>query len=109
MELGISPIITSGLVMQVLAGARIIEVNNSVKEDRELFQGAQKLFAILITIGEAVAYVFSGMYGDLDTLGAFHDLMLILQLFFSGLFVIPLDELLQKAYGLGSGLRLFLP
>lgn len=34
MELGISPIITSGLVMQLLAGSRIIEVNQSLKEDR---------------------------------------------------------------------------
>ena len=64
MELGISPIVTSGLVMQLLAGSRIIEVNQSLKEDRALFSGAQKLFGILITIGEAVAYVFSGMYGD---------------------------------------------
>lgn len=108
MELGISPIITSGLVMQVLAGARIIEVNNSVKEDRELFQGAQKLFAILITIGEAVAYVFSGMYGPLATLGAFNAILIILQLFFAGMIVITLDELLQKGYGLGSGISLFI-
>ena len=36
MELGISPIVTSGLVMQLLAGSKIIEVNNNVKADREL-------------------------------------------------------------------------
>ena len=53
MELGISPIITSGMVMQLLAGARLIEVNQSLKEDRALFAAAQKLFGILITIGEA--------------------------------------------------------
>lgn len=52
MELGISPIVTSGLVMQLLAGSRIIEVNQSIKEDRALFSGAQKLFGILITIGK---------------------------------------------------------
>ena len=40
MELGISPIITSGMIMQLLAGAKLIDVNQSVKEDRELFQGA---------------------------------------------------------------------
>ena len=44
MELGISPIVTSGLVMQLLAGSNIIEVNQGLKEDRALFQGAQKLF-----------------------------------------------------------------
>lgn len=41
MELGISPIITSGLIMQLLAGAKIIEVGDTPK-DRALFNGAQK-------------------------------------------------------------------
>lgn len=41
MELGISPIVTSGLIMQLLAGAKIIEVGDSPK-DRALFNGAQK-------------------------------------------------------------------
>ena len=42
MELGIFPIVTSGLVMQLLAGSKIIDVNQSNRDDRELFQGAQK-------------------------------------------------------------------
>ena len=42
MELGISPIVTAGLVMQLLSGAKIISVDESVKEDRVLFNGAQK-------------------------------------------------------------------
>lgn len=108
MELGISPIVTSGLVMQLLAGSRIIEVNYNVKEDRALFNGAQKLFGILITIGEAIAYVVSGMYGDLGTLGAGNAILIIVQLFFAGLIVLTLDELLQKGYGLGSGISLFI-
>lgn len=41
MELGISPIVTSGLIMQLLAGAKIIEVGDTPKE-RALFNGAQK-------------------------------------------------------------------
>ena len=69
MELGISPIITAGLVMQLLAGSKIIDVDQGLKEDRALFSGAQKLFGILMTVGEAVAYVISGMYGDVRELG----------------------------------------
>src|ERR1700723_2285965 len=42
MELGITPIVTSGLVMQLLAGSKIIQVDNGLKEDRSLFNGAQK-------------------------------------------------------------------
>uniref|UniRef100_A0A0E0ER54 Translocon Sec61/SecY plug domain-containing protein n=1 Tax=Oryza meridionalis TaxID=40149 RepID=A0A0E0ER54_9ORYZ len=61
MELGITPIVTSGMVMQLLVGSKIIEVDNSVREDRALLNGAQKLLGILIAIGEAVAYVLSGI------------------------------------------------
>jgi protein transport protein SEC61 subunit alpha len=108
MELGISPIVTSGLVMQLLAGSKIISVDQSLKDDRALFQGAQKLFGILITVGEAVAYVLSGMYGDVNDLGAGNAVLIIMQLFFAGIVVIILDELLQKGYGLGSGISLFI-
>lgn len=108
MELGISPIITAGMVMQLLHGARIIEVNMQLKEDRALFQGAQKLFAILITLGEAIAYVASGMYGNLNDLGAGNAMLIVLQLVAAGMVVIVLDELLQKGYGLGSGISLFI-
>merc|ERR1712194_863276 len=108
MELGISPIVTSGLVMQLLAGSKIIDVDQSLKEDRALFNGAQKLFGMLITLGEAVAYVMSGMYGDLRELGAGNALLLVLQLFCAGVIVLTLDELLQKGYGLGSGISLFI-
>merc|ERR1719201_1096267 len=108
MELGISPIVTSGLVMQLLAGSKIIEVDQGIKRDRELFQGAQKLFGMIITIGEALAYVLSGMYGDVRELGAGNAILIILQLFAAGIIVIILDELLQKGYGLGSGISLFI-
>mmetsp|Transcript_36841 Transcript_36841/g.95075 ORF Transcript_36841/g.95075 Transcript_36841/m.95075 type:complete len:474 (-) Transcript_36841:182-1603(-) len=108
MELGISPIVTSGMVMQLLAGSKIIEVDQSLKEDRALFSGAQKLFGMLITMVEAVAYVVSGMYGDVKDLGAGNAILIIMQLFFAGVIVIILDELLQKGYGLGSGISLFI-
>merc|ERR1711975_139475 len=108
MELGISPIVTSGLVMQLLAGSKIIEVDQASKSDRELFQGAQKLFGMIITLGEALAYVLSGMYGDVKDLGATNAILIIIQLFVAGVIVIVLDELLQKGYGLGSGISLFI-
>merc|ERR1712157_563509 len=60
------------------------------------------------TIGEAIAYVVSGMYGDLGTIGAGNALLIIMQLFIAGLIVLLLDELLQKGYGLGSGISLFI-
>ena len=70
--------------------------------------GAQKLLGVLITIGEAVAYVVSGIYGDVRELGAGNAILIILQLFIAGIIVICLDELLTKGYGLGSGISLFI-
>ena len=108
MELGISPIITSSMIMQLLAGAKIIEVNMGSKADRELFQAAQKLFGIIITVGEALAYLLSGMYGPVSELGYINAVLIIMQLSTAGIIVILLDELLQKGYGLGSGISLFI-
>jgi len=108
MELGISPIVTSGMVMQLLAGTKIISVDQGSKEDRDLFQGSQKLVGLIITLVEAVAYVLSGMYGDVKDLGAGNAILIILQLFVAGVIVLVLDELLTKGYGLGSGISLFI-
>merc|ERR1712216_952173 len=108
MELGISPIITSGMIMQLLAGSKIISVDTSNKEERVLFEGAQKLVGLLITVIQAVAYVVSGMYGDIKDLGSGNAVLIVLQLFFAGLIVVVLDELLQKGYGLGSAISLFI-
>ncbi|PHT42572.1 Protein transport protein Sec61 subunit alpha [Capsicum baccatum] len=68
-ELGITPIMTSGMVMQLLAGSKIIQVDNNVREDQALLNSAQKLLGILVAVGEAVPYVLSGMYGSVSQLG----------------------------------------
>jgi len=108
MELGMSPIITSGMILQLLVGAKMIDVNMQSKEDRELYQAANKLFALLITFGEAVAYLLSGMYGPVGELGLINCVLIVAQLFLAGFMVLMLDELLQKGYGLGSGISLFI-
>mmetsp|Transcript_13835 Transcript_13835/g.30121 ORF Transcript_13835/g.30121 Transcript_13835/m.30121 type:complete len:474 (-) Transcript_13835:180-1601(-) len=108
MELGVSPLVTTGMVMQLLAGAKIIDVNLDNKEDRVLFQAAQKVVGLLVTIVEAAAYVFSGMYGDVAAIGSGNALLIVAQLFFAGLVLLMLDEMLQRGYGLGSGISLFI-
>lgn len=73
-----------------------------------LYQGVQKLLGLGITLVEAVVYVMSGMYGDLDKLGTGNAIMIVLQLFIAGVIVLLLDEMLQKGYGMGSGISLFI-
>jgi protein transport protein SEC61 subunit alpha len=66
------------------------------------------VFGILITVGEALAYVLSGMYGEVHQIGIFNCFLLIAQLVIAGILVMILDELLSKGYGLGSGISLFI-
>jgi len=63
---------------------------------------------MVITVGQAIVYVMTGMYGDPAEIGAGVCLLIIIQLFIAGLIVLLLDELLQKGYGLGSGISLFI-
>ncbi len=105
MELGIGPIVTAGLIMQILVGSRILQVDLSNPRERALFTGVQKLLAIIMTVLEASAFIFGGQYGLLD-LGV--ALLVLAQLIVSGIIVLLLDELVQKGWGLGSGVSLFI-
>lgn len=58
MELGISPIVTSSLIMQLLAGAKIIEVGDTPK-DRALFNGAQKCMLAIAKLLTSLLYHYS--------------------------------------------------
>jgi len=61
-----------------------------------------------MSVCEAIAYTYSGMYGSIEEIGTFTAILIILQLTFSGLVVMLLDDMLQKGYGLGSGISLFI-
>lgn len=63
-----APLISAGLLLQLLAGVRVIDVNMQSKEDRELFQAAQKVLGLSFTFVQAVICVVSGMYGPLEQL-----------------------------------------
>ena len=63
---------------------------------------------MLITIGQAIVYVMTGMYGIPSEIGLGVCLLIIIQLAFAGLMVLLLDEFLQNGYGLGSGISLFI-
>lgn len=105
-ELGISPIVTSGLIMQLLMGSNLINVNMSDPYDRALFTGAQKVLAIFLTVFQSLAYLIGGAFGP--DLGAGEMIIIFLQLLFAGILIILLDEMLQKGWGLGSGVSLFI-
>jgi protein transport protein SEC61 subunit alpha len=106
MELGIGPIVTAGLILQLLAGSSIIKCDMSNSEDRGLFTSASKVFSIVLTGIQAGAYILSGMYGT--SLAGPTILVIFIQLLAAGIIVMLMDELVQKGWGLGSGISLFI-
>ena len=105
MELGIGPIVTAGLIIQLLAGSDIISFDRSSSEDRGLFTTASKFFSILMIIIQATLYIVSGQYGEATLTKS---LLLFAQLLVAGIIIMLLDELVQKGWGIGSGISLFI-
>ena len=104
LHLGIGPIVTAGLILQLLSGA-LIEFDNRNPEDRALFQTVSKLFSILMIILQAVLMINGGQFGTLD-FGM--KLVVLSQLLAAGFVIILLDEMVQKGWGIGSGISLFI-
>jgi protein transport protein SEC61 subunit alpha len=98
-ELGIGPIVTAGLIMQLLMGSKLIEVNMADPADRALFTAAQKVLGIMLTIFQSLAYILGGAFGEIDSPAT--KILIFAQLLIAGQLVILLDEILQKGWGLG--------
>ncbi|MGB9894621.1 MAG: preprotein translocase subunit SecY, partial [Thermoproteota archaeon] len=95
-ELGIGPIITGGLILQLLVGSGIISYDQSAREDRELFAASNKLFSLIFAALTAALYAFGGTYGQLPMNTR---IIIFSQLTFACFILILLDEMLQKGWG----------
>ena len=112
MSLGIGPIVTASIILQLLAGSKIIKVDTSSQEGREYFQGLQKIFSVFFIIFEALIYVFmGGLSPAAEFAGTSQflilELGLVFQLILGGFLVLYMDDILGK-YGLASGISLFI-
>lgn len=110
-SLGIGPIVTASIVLQLLNGAGILKLDNKTHEGRIFYQGIQKLTAIGFILFEAVIYVFmGGLSPDAALSGSSFftaQLILVFQLILGGFMVMFMDEVIQK-WGIGSGISLFI-
>lgn len=110
-SLGIGPIVTASIVLQLLAGSGIINIDQSSPEGKQFFQGLQKLLGIFFIIFEAIIYVMMGGLAPASNLiPATYSLMqflLILQLFFGGMLILFMAEVVDK-WGFGSGISIFI-
>lgn len=66
MELGISPLITSSMIVEMVANAKIITYDPSIPTDRRLLASMEKLLSMIVSFGTAFVYVFAGMYGSVE-------------------------------------------
>ena len=105
MELGIGPIVTAGLILQLLKGAEIVKLDFKKSEDRGLFTSSTKFLTLIVTLVEGSAFIVSGIYGKLAPQSI---VIMLIQLFIVGILVVLMDETIQKGWGLGSGVSLFI-
>lgn len=109
MELGIAPLVTTSMIIQFLQGSGLMQnFDDSLKEDRLLNTALQKVSGVVYTAIIAASYVSSGMYGDVAALGSSNVTLIVAQLTIAGAIVVMLDEIMQKGYGIGSGVSLFM-
>jgi preprotein translocase subunit SecY len=101
--LGIGPIVTASIILQLLVGGKIINLDLSKHEDKAIFQGTQKLLAIIVTLFEAAVLVFANALPAIPGYAP----ILIAQIFIGGILIIFLDEVVSK-WGFGSGVGLFI-
>src|SRR5881409_2194599 len=108
MELGIGPIVTAGLLMQLLKGSDLIKLDFKNPDDRSLFTSATKIVTIIVISAEGGLYG-SSVYGPLTADEApLAIYVVIAQLIGSSIIVMLMDEMVQKGWGVGSGLSLFI-
>jgi preprotein translocase subunit SecY len=112
MHLGIGPIVTASIIMQLFVGAKIINLDLSDKEDQSLYQGAQKFFAILMIIFEAIVMTWGNTLPPSEALESQFGhgggiAMIALQIGIGAYFIMLMDEVVSK-WGIGSGISLFI-
>lgn len=111
-SLGIGPIVTASIVLQLLNGSGLVKFDLTSHEGKKNFQGIQKILAIFFIVFEAIIYVFMGGLAPpaqyTGTIIFFQlQLLLVFQLFLGGIMIMFMDEIISK-WGFGSGISLFI-
>jgi len=111
MHLGIGPIVTGSIIMQLFVGAKIINLDLKNKDDKAIYQGFQKILVLVMILIQAIPQVYGYLRPDdafvrMVGLGWANNII-ILQLFAGAYLVFMMDEVVSK-WGIGSGISLFI-
>ena len=115
-HLGIGPIVTGSIVLQLLGGADLLGLDTQNNpRDQVLYQGLQKLLVIVMVILTGFPMVFAGNFLPADpavadslgigTMGV--KWLMFGQVFVGGVLILFMDEVISK-WGVGSGVGLFI-
>ncbi len=118
MHLGIGPIVTGSIIMQLFTGAKIINLDLTDDEDKGMYQGSQKVVVVAMIFVEAIPQVFGYLTPSGSLISSLNvaspgngmllaDTVIIAQLVFGSYLVFLMDEVVSK-WGIGSGISLFI-
>ncbi len=118
MHLGIGPIVTGSIIMQLFTGAKIINLDLTDDEDKGMYQGAQKVMVVAMIFVEAIPQVFGYLSPSQTLVSSLNasspgngillaDAIIVAQLVFGSYLVFLMDEVVSK-WGIGSGISLFI-
>src|SRR6056297_1925381 len=116
LQVGIGPIVTASIVLQLLGGANLLGLDTDDPRDQVLYQGLQKLLVVLMVILTGLPMVFAG--GFLPAQQSFQlgglalgqtqvQLLIFAQILVGGILILYMDEVVSK-WGVGSGIGLFI-
>ncbi|MFO7676785.1 MAG: preprotein translocase subunit SecY [Thermoplasmatota archaeon] len=112
MHLGIGPIVTASIILQLFVGAKIIKLDLTKQEDKAIYQGTQKILVVVMILVEAIPQVY-GYLSPSESLvnlvggTGLANIIIIAQIGFGAFLVFLMDELISK-WGIGSGISLFI-
>ena len=115
MQVGIGPIVTASIVLQLLGGADLLGLDTQNNpRDQVLYQGLQKLLVVIMTAVTALPMVFAGFLEPSAEVATAIGLsptalswLIFLQVFVGGILILYMDEVVSK-WGVGSGIGLFI-
>jgi len=115
LQLGIGPIVTASIVLQLLGGADLLGLDTDDPRDQVLYQGLQKLLVVVMIVLTGAPMVFAGNFLPADPavgqslgigLGGVQALLFV-QIAVGGILILFMDEIVSK-WGVGSGVGLFI-
>ncbi|MEZ3117013.1 preprotein translocase subunit SecY [Halobaculum sp. MBLA0147] len=116
LQLGIGPIVTASIVLQLLGGANLLGLDtDNDPRDQILYQGLQKLLVVVMIFLTGLPMVFAGNFLPASqqlaqvvpggTTGV--NALIFAQIAVGGVLILLMDEVISK-WGVGSGIGLFI-